>query len=175
MVNTILVGVAGTRALPCKIFHAIELAKLHRATISVLAIVNTEALRARGPVPIGASLFATRITQKRVGESVAADERAVDRFIQEAEAADVPVEARFAEGDPFEELQKRWHYADTLMMSLRGWFDHGLVPEPEDARAVEADMIVMGGRYRRFLLAQRFGRAMVDMIKRSQLPLFISH
>ena len=44
-----------------------------------------------------------------------------------------------------------------------------------EAAAQEADLIVMGASYRRILLARRFGRNTLAMLKESSLPLFISH
>jgi hypothetical protein len=37
------------------------------------------------------------------------------------------------EGDPFEQLVKAWRYADVCLLGARGWFDHGLIPEPENS------------------------------------------
>ncbi len=37
------------------------------------------------------------------------------------------------------------------------------------------DMIVMGGSMHRVLLSKRFGRMTLDLLKRSKIPLFISH
>ncbi len=278
MIRSILLGVAGTPALQAKLFHALDLAKRHGAFIQLLSVVDTEKLSSFGPVPIGGAHYAEKLSARRVDESHAVDEQAIEACKKTAEAEGIEVDSRYVEGDPLEEIERYWRYADLLLLGLRGWFDHGLLPEPEDAiatlvragvrpimavpeegrpikkvliayngtaesakamkhflllggwpdcqlniacvgkprsgeeahqmldeagrygkrhghkvatahvrggdavdrllehaRTIEADMIVMGGSYRRLLLADRFGRSTVDLIKRSPLPLFISH
>ena len=279
MLKRILVGVTGTPALEAKVAHTVDLAWRHGAAIELVDIVDIDRLGEVGPVPIGAGHFYDRMVKRRVQESHQVSDKAVLLFKQRCEAAKVDVTVIRREGDPIDLLASLWRYTDLLVIDARGWFDHGVLPDPEgalgqlvvngvrpilaipeetpegvsrvvvayngameaakamkqfaqlalypeaeievvlagDAKTEEApqdllddavryltahgyrctgrrldaedragvlldhckasgiDLIVMGGSMHRVLLSKRFGRMTMDMLRRSQIPLFISH
>jgi nucleotide-binding universal stress UspA family protein len=133
MLKRILVGVSGAPGTEAKIAWTLELAKRHAASVTVLSVVNRDQLRNVGPVPLGAMYYAERLGQDRIQHSLAAAEEAVEAFSAACSAAAVPLRVMREEGDPFEQLVRAWRYADLCLLGIRGWFDHGLIPEPENA------------------------------------------
>ena len=133
MLKRILVGLSGAPGTEAKIAWALDLAKRHGASVTVLSVVNRDQLLNVGPVPLGATHYAERLGHDRVERSLAAAEQAVEQFSAACSAEEVPFRLVRAEGDPFGHLVKAWRYADICLLGARGWFDHGLIPEPENA------------------------------------------
>ncbi|MCB1883143.1 MAG: universal stress protein [Geminicoccaceae bacterium] len=279
MLKRILVGVTGTPALEAKVTYTVDLAWRHGAAVELVDIVDVDRLSEVGSVPIGAGHFYDRMVKRRVQESHEASDKSVALFRQRCEGAKVDVTVIRREGDPITLLASLWRYADLLVIDARGWFDHGVLPDPEGAlgqlvvngvrpilavpeettegvsrvvvayngtmeaakamkqfaqlalypeaeveivlagnakteedpqdllddamlylkahgyrcttrrldggdragvlldhcKAGGVDLIVMGGSMHRILLSKRFGRMTMDMLRRSQIPLFISH
>lgn len=82
-------------------------------------------------VGIGGGHYAGRIVDARARECFGRAATVIERFETEARAAGVPFTAHREEGDPFEHLLKRWRTSDLCILGCRGWFDHGVVPEPK--------------------------------------------
>ncbi|TQV76118.1 universal stress protein [Denitrobaculum tricleocarpae] len=277
MVKRLLVGVAGTPAMAAKIKHTIDLAKLHDAEISILSVVDVARLSALGPVPLGAGKYAQDLREGRIAKSHKLDENAIAGFEAACGEAGIPVQVIRQEEDPMEAVTSTWRYHDLCILGARGWFDHGVVADPQNAllklitggvrpvfavtneirpmrkaliayngslesaktmkqfvqmglwpdielhivcagksksgeepavlleqaaaycrayghapvvdhiegaaqdvllsyaKAMEADIIVMGSSYRKMLLQKRFGKNALGMIKASEIPLFLSH
>jgi len=133
MWRRILIGVSGAPGIEAKIAWTLELAKRHGASVALLSVVNREELRKVGPVPLGAAHYAERLGEDRIEHSVAAAEQALETFSAACSAAGVPLRVMREEGDPFEHLVRAWRYADLCLLGARGWFDHGLIPEPQNA------------------------------------------
>lgn len=133
MWKRILVGVSGAPGIEAKIAWTLDLAKRHGASVALLSVVNRDELRKVGPVPLGAAHYAERLGEDRIEHSVVAAEQAVETFSAACSAAGVPWWVMREEGDPFEHLVRAWRYADLCLLGARGWFDHGLIPEPENA------------------------------------------
>jgi len=133
MVKSILVGVAGTPALPAKIAAALELAQRHDAAIDVISIVDIARLSQVGPVPIGAGPYAQRIRARRIAASHELDEGAIAAFEAAGAEAGAPVRAIRAEGAPLDVLTAHWRYHDLCILGARGWFDHKVMDDPEGA------------------------------------------
>lgn len=133
MLSRILVGVSGAPSTEAKIALSLEMARLHGASITVFSVVNRDQLLKVGPVPLGATYYAERMGQDRIEHSLAAAEEAIERFSVACSAAAVRVRIVREQGNPFENLVKAWRYHDLCVLGTRGWFDHGLVPEPENA------------------------------------------
>jgi len=277
MVKRLLVGIAGTPSLPAKIDCAIDIAKRHNAEISLVSVVDVDRLSRVGPVPIGAGAYAQNMRDNRIAKSHALDDNAIEKFEEACNQAGVTVRTIRREDQPLDALAAVWRYHDLCLLGARGWFDYGVMPEPENgllnliakgvrpiltvsetprpirraiiayngslqsakamkrfvqmamwsdmkihiacvgetetgepaARLLEeaaayckmyghdpsteqaegdvqetllgmvedigADIIVLGSSYRKLLLRQRFGRNALGLIKRSDVPLFMSH
>lgn len=279
VLKRILVGVSGTPSLDAKVDFTLDLAKRHDATVQLVDVVDVDRLGDIGPIPIGAGHFAGRMVAHRVKESHEISDKAVHHFTTRCEAAGVAVETMRHEGDPLAVIAGLWRYSDICVLGARGWFDHGVLDDPEealgkviatgvrpilavsdtyrkiervvilyngaleaakamkhyvlhglypeikkvtllcmghsktgeepaillsdaarylDAHGIEAekvtlpsdtiidsvieyvhdkkfDLIVMGGSYHRVLLSKRFGRTTISIIRRANIPVFLSH
>lgn len=133
MWKRILVGVSGAPGIEAKIAWALDLAKRHGASVGLLSVVNRDELRNVGPVPLGAGHYAEHLGEDRIQRSVAAAEQAIETFSAACSAAGIPCRVMREEGDPFEHLVRAWRYNDLCLLKARGWFDHGIIPEPENA------------------------------------------
>jgi nucleotide-binding universal stress UspA family protein len=133
MIKSLVVGVAGTPALPAKIEFAIDLARRHGAEISVLSVVDVDRLAHVGPVPMGAEKFAQDMRRRHVEHSHELDENAIATFEAACTAAQVPLRVIRLEGDPLDALAATWRYNDLCVLGARGWFDYDVVAEPQDA------------------------------------------
>jgi nucleotide-binding universal stress UspA family protein len=133
MIKRILVGVAGTPALPSKIECAIDLAQRHDAEIGVLSVVDVDRLAKVGPVPLGAGHYAWRLREKRIERSHSLDENAIARFEEACKAANVPLHVIRSEKDPLKALTQLTRYYDLCVLGARGWFDYQVMPEPRNA------------------------------------------
>ncbi len=132
MVKRLLVGIAGTPSLPAKIECAIDIAKRHRAEISLVSVVDVDRLSRVGPVPLGAGAYAQNMRDSRIAKSHALDENAIGKFEEACRQADVPVRTIRREDQPLDVLAAVWRYHDLCLLGARGWFDYGVMPEPED-------------------------------------------
>jgi nucleotide-binding universal stress UspA family protein len=133
MLKRILVGVTGTQAFAAKVDFVLDLAERHGAEIGAVSCIDVDRLANVGPVPIGAGAFAEELVEHRLKRAHACDEEAMRRLAEAGAARGVKV-ARFErEGDPRDILAKLHRYHDILCLSLHGWFDDAVIPEPEDA------------------------------------------
>lgn len=133
MIKRLLIGVAGTPALQAKIDCTLDLAKKHEAEVSLLSVVDRARLAAVGPVPIGAGHYAANLRKGRIERSHKLDEDAIAQFEAAAAKAQVSLRVLRAEGDPLDIIGSAWRYHDLCIMGLRGWFDHEVMPDPEDS------------------------------------------
>lgn len=131
MMKRILVGITGSPATEAKIAHTLDLARHHEASVSLVSIIDTAKLARIGPVPLGASHMAAQKREERVQASREQAEAALSLFAEKAEAAGIALDIIRREGDPFDVLLNAWRTHDLCILGLRGWFDHGLVSEPE--------------------------------------------
>ena len=132
MIKRILVGIAGTPATPCKIEHTLDLALAHGAKVDVLSVIDVDRLSRVGMVPIGAGGSAKMMRDERIKQSYDNAAAAVNTFIERAKDRGIPYSKIYSEGDPFDILAEHWQFNDLCVLGLRGWFDHGVVPDPED-------------------------------------------
>lgn len=133
MLKRILVGIAGTPALPAKIAASVDLAQKHGAEISAVSVVDVDRLSALGPVPIGAAKYAQNLREQRIARSHKLDEQALEKLETACAEAGVPMHALRAEGDPLEVLTSNWRYQDLCVLGVRGWFDYGVLPDVQNA------------------------------------------
>ena len=133
MLKRILVGIAGTPALPAKISASVDLAQRHGAEISAVSVVDVDRLSAVGPVPIGAAKYAQNLREQRIARSHKLDELALEKLETACAEAGVPMRALRAEGDPLEVLTSNWRYQDLCILGVRGWFDYGVLPDAQNA------------------------------------------
>ncbi len=129
----LLVGVAGTPALPSKIECAIDLAQRFGAEIGVLSVVDVDRLTNVGPVPMGAGHYAWRLRGKRIERSHILDEHAIARFEEACEEASVPLHVIRCEEDPVKAITEHMRYYDLCLLGARGWFDYKVMREPRNA------------------------------------------
>jgi nucleotide-binding universal stress UspA family protein len=143
MIKRILIGVSGTPASQAKMAYALDLAQRHGAELTLMSVIDVDRLARVGPVPLGGAHYAARLRDVRVEESRDRALAAIADFEAAASAAGVAVHAIAREGDPFDLLTDAWRYQDLCLLGLRGWFNYGVVPEPENALL---NLIVRGVR-----------------------------
>ena len=143
MVKRVLVGIAGTPSLPAKIECAIDIAKRHNAELSLVSVVDVDRLSRVGPVPLGAGMYAQDMRKNRIAKSHALDEDAIEKFEAACKQAGVPVKTIRREDHPLDVLAAVWRYHDLCLLGARGWFDYGVMPEPENGLL---DLIAKGVR-----------------------------
>ncbi len=132
MIKRILVGLADKPSNAVATQRAINLARLHRAEIMGVTVVNTWALEAVGPTPLGAAEHARKLREHRrevVREHV---EEAVARFEHLCGEADVPHEVFREEGKPLDRIIQLSRYYDLVILNLHELFDYGLAAEPDE-------------------------------------------
>ena len=174
MIKRILVGVAGTPATPCKIEYALDLAERHGAKLDILSVVDVDRLSRVGMVPVGADGMAEMTRQERIRQSHDNAVSAIHTFMTRAEERGIPFAKLYAEGDPFEILAEHWQFNDLCLLGLRGWFDHVVVPDPENVllrlamRGVRP-ILAVGEQYRpirRALITFRSTKSSAKAMKR---------
>lgn len=133
MLKRILVGVSGTPALEAKITYTMDLARRHNAEIQLVDVVDVDRLGELGPIPIGAGHFAKRMVAQRIETSHEVSDTAVKTFTKTCVANDIRVETVSDEGDPLAVIAGLWRYADICVLGARGWFDHSVLDDPEQA------------------------------------------
>lgn len=133
MLKRILVGVSGTPALDAKITYTLDLARRHQAQVQLVDVVDVDRMGEIGPIPIGAGHFAKRMIAKRISSSHDISNQAVRIFTEQCLAHDVEVETLSHEGDPLAVIAGLWRYSDICVLGARGWFDHDVLDDPEEA------------------------------------------
>ncbi len=76
--------------------------------------------------------YAQELRDSRAKRSHRLDENAIGTFEAACKSAGVPLRAIREEGRPLEVLTKVWRYHDLCLLSARGWFDYGVLPEPQN-------------------------------------------
>ncbi len=132
MIKRILVGLADKPSTAVATQRAINLARLHRAEIMGVTVVNTWALDAVGPAPMGAAEHVRQMREHRREITRDHVEDAVARFECLCREADVPHEVNREEGKPLERIQQLSRYYDLVILNLHELFDYGLAPEPDE-------------------------------------------
>lgn len=132
MVKRILVALSGTRYTPIAIRHAVELARVHGASVTGVTVTDLQRLASVGPVPVGGMAAASslaehriQITEQRVRETI----REFETACREA-GVDHAVEQETC--DPLEELKSLARYHDIVVFGPRGLFEYGVVHHPDD-------------------------------------------
>lgn len=133
MLKRILVGVSGTPALEAKISYTLDLARRHQAQVQLVDVVDVDRLGEIGPIPIGAGHFAKRMVAKRIETSHEISDSAVKVFTERCVANRVDVQSLSHEGDPLAVIAGLWRYSDICILGARGWFDHNVLDDPEEA------------------------------------------
>lgn len=132
MIKRILVGLADKPSAQVATRRAINLAKIHDAEIAGVAIIDTSALEAIGPTPLGAAQQARQLKAHRREMTQEHVEEALTRFQQLCEEAGIPCEVRREEGKPLEKMLKLSRYYDLVILNLHELFDYGVVTEPDE-------------------------------------------
>ncbi|MDX6750957.1 universal stress protein [Geminicoccaceae bacterium 1502E] len=133
MIRRILVGVSGTPGLADKLAYVVELAARHRAEIGALSIVEVERLADLQPSPLGGSDAGDLAAAERIRQSSDNAEQTLRELERLGPQHGVAVTRLERRGDPLDELLRACRYHDLLVLSLRGWFEEGVLEEPENA------------------------------------------
>jgi len=133
MIKRILVGLGGTPFGQAAVRHAAELARVHEAEVTGIAVVDIEGLHRTGPVPLGAGAAAHDLAEYRVRCTREAVDKVVAGFERECGEAEVHHAVRRETGNPLDALISHWRYHDLTVLGLRGFFAYGVLPEVPDA------------------------------------------
>lgn len=129
----ILIGLSGCPSSAAKVDIALGLAKRFDASITLASVFDVDRLSRLGAIPIGGSHYAKQMREERLARSKANAEAAVTDALTAIEAAGVPVHVEMHHGDPMAFLCDVWRYHDLCLLGVRGWFDHGVMAEPDAA------------------------------------------
>lgn len=132
MIKRILVGLGGTPYTQSEVKHAIELARIHKAEITAVTIVDLQRISNVGPVPMGAGAAAAELVEHRLASAQAACRAAADLVQRDAATAGVRCRVIAEAGNPIEELIGLWRYHDLTILALRSLFEYGVVHDPLD-------------------------------------------
>lgn len=129
----ILIGLSGSPAGMAKVQTGIELAQRFDAAITLLSIFDVDRLSRVGAIPIGGSHYAMQMREERLTRSKANAEAIMTEAVAAIEAAGIRLSVEMQHGNPLDHLSMAWRYHDLCLLGVRGWFDHGVVAEPDAA------------------------------------------
>ena len=130
-VERIILALAQGPQLDAAIQRAIALARAHGAELSAVALIDTPLLENVGPVPLGASWYATQMRMRRLGNARQAAADAIQRFETAAGAERIGSvrigSVRLEEGSPAALLRELAAEGCLVVMADGGWFDQGVL------------------------------------------------
>lgn len=140
MIHRILVGLGDARYSRSATATAIDLARVHDASLTGISVLDFEGMAYQGPIARGGAGLARELREKRVKEATDVMDGIVDEFAATCEKAGVGFDVRRHDGDPFEWMIRDARYHDVVVCGLQHLFEHGVVEEPpaELVRLVEA-------------------------------------
>ncbi len=181
MIKRILVGLSGTAFTPSAIQHAVDLARLHDASLTGVTLVDLGRLANVGPIPMGGGAAASEIIEHRLAVTEQRVRQTIEQFERACREARIPHQVCQETGDPFTQLMARWRYHDLTIFGLRGLFEYGVVHNPDDqvirliARGVRP-IIAVGEEFRlirRVMIAYNGSMESANTMKRfAQLQLW---
>jgi nucleotide-binding universal stress UspA family protein len=133
MIRTILLGLGGTPFTNVAIERAVELARIHKAIITGVTVVNPDAVEKIGPVPVGGGAYAKRLRDHRRKVTETAVAEAAETFLARCRSGGIPARVEQERGDPFSLMAQRARFSDLTIFGLRSLFDYGIAAEPKAA------------------------------------------
>ncbi|MBI2901407.1 MAG: universal stress protein [Planctomycetes bacterium] len=133
MIKRILVGLCGTPCTPPAIQYGLDLARAHGASLTGITVIDVGSIEQEVPDFVRVSPLAGLAVQPKLEEVGRRVESSIADFQRACEAAGVPAGVRRETGEPLDSIISAWRYHDLVLLGLRGFFDYGLVHEPQDA------------------------------------------
>lgn len=133
MLKRILIGISGIAGLDERLGAVLELAARHGAELFAMSIVELERLADLGAVAPAGEDGDRLATARRIRANGEHAERAMRALERQGPEHGVRVTRLGAGDDPVTELARASRYHDLLVLSRRGWFDDGVLEEPESA------------------------------------------
>ena len=132
MIGRILVALGAGPSSSSAIQQAIELARLHGAELTAVALFDLPRLSHVGRAPIGAAMAGVELRRYRLTTA----EQSLDEAIAEFEAACLVAGLSHRvcreEGDPIDRLVALSRYHDVVVAGLHGLLEWGVIDEPPD-------------------------------------------
>ena len=154
MIKRILVALSGTPFTSSAVEHAVELARLHDASVTGVTMFDVHRLEHVGPVPLGGGAAAHELTEHRIQEVRQHIEEEIAEFEKSCRDASVSCAVNRERGDMLHQLTSLWRYHDLTIFGLRGLFEYGVLQNPDDViiRLIALGVrpiIAVGESYRR--------------------------
>lgn len=178
MIRKILVALDGSKFAECATKHAIELAKIHNASVTGMGIVDVAGIeRDSVYVPLGGSYYKKQLDEVREARAKERVETLLDLFEASCSGEGVAVERLVKVGTPIKRIYLDSLFSDIILMGLRTYFIFGSGKEGGSTlrdlvRETIRPVIAMPETHRpvkRILLATDFSPAC------SRLSYFMSH
>lgn len=146
MLKRVLLALAGTNYTSTAIRKAIELAKVHHASITATTVVDIDTLSNVGPIPIGGSGTADELRQHRIQVTRDRVHEAIQEFRTQCGTAGVPFETHEEEGNPFELLSSLSRFHDITIFGLRSVFEFDVASSPKAPDSLLMNLVTSGAR-----------------------------
>lgn len=127
MIKKILLALNSTPAAAAAVSTAVQLAALHGAELTALALADRRAADNVGPVPIGAGPYAARLREHRMILTNAEIDKAIASFDSACKAAGIVRHVKRETGNPIAVTVSEARSHDLTICSLKGPFDYGVV------------------------------------------------
>lgn len=126
MIRNILVALDGSEYSECATKHAVELAKIHSATVTGMGIVDVEGIeRDSVYVPLGGSYYKKQLDQVREEQAKERVETLLDLFEATCSKGGVSVKRFVQAGTPIKRIYLDSLFSDIILMGLRTYFIFG--------------------------------------------------
>ena len=118
MIKRILVGFGGTEYSLVAVKRAVELAKIHDASLAAVTVIDINRLMNVGAVPIRGMDAARKAANRRIKNAMEGMEKAINAFEESCKEAGVDYSIERAIGDTFETLVPLSRYFDINILGL---------------------------------------------------------
>jgi nucleotide-binding universal stress UspA family protein len=126
MIKNILVALDGSRFSECATRHAIDLAKIHGATVTGTGIIDVAGIeRDSIYVPLGGSYYKKQLDEVRESQARERVETLLDVFEKTCAAEGVEVLRQVESGTPIKRIYLDSLFSDIVLLGLRTYFIFG--------------------------------------------------
>jgi nucleotide-binding universal stress UspA family protein len=126
MIRNILVVLDGSPYSECAVKHAIELAKVHDATVTGMGIVDTAGIeRSSGYVPLGGSYYKKHLDEVREAQAKEQVNSLLDSFEATCSKAGVKVARLVKIGTPIQRIYLDSLFCDIILLGLKTFYIFG--------------------------------------------------